>query len=1094
MSKTYFPSSKSNSCPVCDDTTGKCRTVVDSEIVLCMRTLDQFSAPTGWKFLGTTTGGYFAGKLAPIDGSTPQKTTLERRVEQDERAIKRAIERADLPSLTDRHNRLSAKSHTLTTAQNTDLLRRGLTQVEIDWCLSQGYLWAERNGYGIGAIDPVTELIVGGQIARDDRSPKYIWLLPGQTHLPETGQNPLSVWKSPDFDPTKPADIRFCEGFLHSLISALKSWRSDMQVVYIGAAGATFQDQTLARVLGALPDGTMTLYPDAGAVSNRGVMTSYQSLNKLICPTVESPQRLKVAWWGQLDKTHPDCDELDGTESIEILPFWQFQQKTRALVTTVVTQQYLEPIALPSSPGNLFVSSPTGTGKTEIVEDLISQFFTRYPDGLADLIGYRNGLLLQTVSRIASKGRVNTVHKFNMDLSSGGWNGANSLAYCLNSLDQRLDALHKAIDSGRKIFLVLDEVGFIVSHWLELMKSQPQTGLNFARLLRRIGEGHGFIAGLQANLRDTPIALIQELTRESFPLSIVRNEYQGEGWKTQIISTLSKKEQATNHDAGLNAAQTALEGVSQGSFTLITTSSQEWLERLDAAFHSQGFKLLRVDALTVAESSARATIAHQLIQQLFKEPREAIERAKTLGYHAIGITPTAETGVSIDGVNFDQIIEYAPVGTSEAALQRLARDRNNSTPRSIFATNRAADYRADVGSSAESILKKWALNSKQGFNAAQVLEVLNSEEQETYATEQDELLSILVRHAARSVVEGNNDRRELNLNIERRLLEDGHSVERLITEISSEFRDLWKIAKATIADRNCNLFAKSPVIPIDNAREVIRAGNATRERLYSAQKTIKLENYPGLDLDKLDLVQRLIFDNRGAVLSAITQTWMLKNPAVAQQIDRACWKGQIGRGIIWAPSLKREALKSQTLADTGILEILELEEYSETTPGVIELRSYCIQNHTQLRRICGYAAAFDESHSGIEMVSWVLRRLNYKQAVTRKFGARGEQVRFWRAIDLNEGDRTLVEAALHQKWDSLEPAHSNDSTIGSHDFSVINHIRKMMPTGLNLPPLPPENRIHPATYGLQIVSESDDSVTYEYIPTPEERLEWGLAS
>ena len=804
MSK-YLPTGKNNSCRVCGDVSGKCRTFADSPIVLCMNTTDQFSTPNGWRFLGTTTGSYFAGKLFPINDSSPRKTALERRVERDKRKAAAAIERANLLSLTDRHEILSNKPRTLTASQNADLVRRGLTQTEINDCLSRGWLWAEWGGYGIAAIDPVTGLIVGGQIAKDDRTPKYKWLLPGQTKLPETGQNPLPVWRSPNFDATKPAEIRFSEAFLKPLISALVAWRTNPQIIYIGTGGRTFQDRSLERVLGALPDSPMTLYPDAGAVLDCGVMQSYKNLAKLICPTVESPRRLEVAWWGQVDKTHPDCDELLGTEQITRLPFWQFQQKTRALVTTAVNSRYLDPVALPSLPGNLFVSSPTGTGKTEIVEDLISQFFTRYPDGIADLIGYRNGLLLQTVSRIASKGRVNTVHKFNMDLDSGGWNGANSLAYCLNSLDQRLNALHRAIDSGRKIFLVLDEVGFIVSHWLELMKSQPQTGLNFARLLRRIGEGHGFIAGLQANLRDTPIALIQELTEKNFPLSIVRNDYQGEGWNTKIISTLSKKGQTTNHDAGLNAAQTSLEGVKEGNFTLVTTSSQGWLEQLDTVFDGEGFKLLRVDALTVAESSSRATIGHQLIQQLFKEPKEAIERAKALGYHAIGITPTAETGISIDGTNFDQIIEYSPVGTPEATLQRLARDRNNSTPRSIFATNRAADYRADLGSSAESVLKKWDLNSRQGFNAARVLEVLNSEEQEIYVTEQDELLAILVRHAARSVVEGNNDRRELNLNIERRLLEDGHSVERLITEVTSAFRDLWKIAKATIADRNCNL-------------------------------------------------------------------------------------------------------------------------------------------------------------------------------------------------------------------------------------------------------------------------------------------------
>ena len=1081
MSK-FTPTRKSNSCPACGDVSGKCRTT-DSETVLCMETIDRFSTPNGWKFLGTTSGSYFAGKLVPINDDAPQKTALERRVERDARSAKRAIERANLPSLTGRHELLSNKPRILTASQNADLLRRGLTQAEIDWCLSQSYLWAERNGYGIGAIDPVTDLIVGGQIARDDRSPKYMWLLPGQTHLLETGQNPLAVWKSPDFDPKKPADIRFCEGFLHSLISALKSWRSDTQVVYVGAAGANFQDRALARVLGALPDGPMTLYPDAGAVSNRAVMQSYQNLAKLICPTVESTRKLGVAWWGQLDKTHPDCDELDGTESVEILPFWRFGQKTRALVTTVVNQRYLEPIALQSAPGNLFVSSPTGTGKTEIVEDLISQFFTRYPDGIADLIGYRNGLLLQTVSRIASKGRVNTVHKFNMDLNSGGWNGANSLAYCLNSLDQRLDALHGAIDLGRKIFLVLDEVGFIVSHWLELMKSQPQTGLNFARLLRRIGEGHGFIAGLQANLRDTPIDLIAKLTGESFPLSIVRNDYQGRGWDVKMVSVVNDRGGPVSTHAGIGAAQAAFDSAAS-KFTFITTSSQKWLERLDTVFSDTSLKLLRVDSHTVAAArlAQPPTPEQALIRELFKNPKRAIERARSMGYNAIGITPTAETGVSIDGTHFDQIIEYAASGTSEAVLQRLARDRNNSTPRLVFTTDRAADYRADIGTDADQILHRWNLNLKQGFNAARVFESLDSEHQAMHGAEPDELIKILSRYAAKAIAAQNGDRRELRCNIEARLLADGHEIARSEMAIDDAFKKIWTASLKTIECKKIEIYSTAPVISIDTAREILRR-EGTREEIYSAQKTVTLENYPGLDLNDLQLVERLIFERRGAALSAITQAWMVKNPAVAQAIDRACWKGHLSRGIVWAPSVKRESLKSQTLRDIGILEILALDEYAETTPEIVAFRSKCIQNNVQLRRICGYAAAFDESHSGIEMVGWILRRLNYKQGVTRKFGARGEQVRFWRAIDLNEGDRTLVEAALHQKWDSLEPAHSNNSRIGSHDFSVINHTRKIVTTDLNSPPIEVENA------GInEVIYE------FEYVPSADEIAEWGIAS
>ncbi len=1067
MSNQLLRTKKTNPCPICANVSGKCRIHADSPIVLCGN-LGDGDAPIGYRYVKPSSGIW--NIFAPDTQSDDWQTRLEARVERD----RNAIELSPL-SLKSRHALLSAKTHTLTPNQNSDLLRRGLTQSEIDLCLSNGWFWQERDGYGIGAIDPVTGLTVGGQLARDDRDPKYLWLLPGQTHLPETGQNPLAVWVSPQFDRTKPYTIHFCEGFLKPLVSTLKSWRSDPQQIWIGAAGGQFQDAALARILAEFPDATSTtLYPDGGAVLNPNVMHGYRSLS-LAVPS------LQIAWWGQWLKSDPDCDELTGNEQIFSLDWKTFSELPKMGDRRSLNEKYLPKIKLPSA-GFLAVSSPTGSGKTEIVEDLLFQFFQRHPDGIADAIGYRNNLLIQTTKRIQGGGRLTTVHKHQMDRDSGGWSGSTSLAYCLNSLDQRLERLHQAIDAGQMVLILLDEVGFIVSHWLDLMKSQPKTGLNFARLLRRIGEGHGYIIGLQANLTTLPIDLLREITGHKFPLTLIENQFQGEPWRVTMRSSLSKKLIPSNNLSGLGAAQTIFDSVRDGKFCLITTSGREWLERLDTVLLGQGFKLLRVDRFTVAaaqNAGLDATPDQKIILDLRENPKRAIENARKLGYSAIGLTPTCETGISIDGINFDFIIDYAPAGTSEAVLQRLARDRNNSTPRIVFATDRAADYRADINSDPDRILKSWRLNSAQGFNVARVADSLTPDEK-IALTSTDELLEILANYAAIDLARSNSDRGALNENIFDRLTAAGHHVDRDMMEISADFRELWKTAGITIADRNHQMFAQAAVITPDEANETMRSGSGTREQIYSAQKTITLENYPTLDLDDSDLVGRLIFDRRGAALAAYTQFWMLKNPAVAQQIDRACWKSQLGRGIIWAPSLKREALKSQTFVDTGILDIIALDEYSENTPEVQTVRSRCIQNRHQLRRVCGYAAAFDESHSGIEMVGWILRRMEFKQVVSRKIGRRGEQIRFWKTIDKNLGDRNLVEAALAVKWETIEPIQNAGSTTRSHDFSMMNPDRKIVTTGLSDP--------------LKNIEFEAEIYEFTYIPTPEEIMEWGIAS
>jgi len=212
-------------------------------------------------------------------------------------------------SLQERHEILSKRSRTLTAAQNADLLRRGFFQFEIDGCLDRGWLWKERGGYGIAAIDPRTGLTVGAQLAKDDRKPKYPWLLRGQTHLLETGQNPLACWISPDFDYSKSPKVHLCEGFLKSLLAAIKAWRHDPQIIFVGAAGHSFGEQALLRVLDALGDcDSVTLCPDGGSVKNKGIVNNYL---KALGFAQSWGFSTSILWWEQSEKAKNDVDEID---------------------------------------------------------------------------------------------------------------------------------------------------------------------------------------------------------------------------------------------------------------------------------------------------------------------------------------------------------------------------------------------------------------------------------------------------------------------------------------------------------------------------------------------------------------------------------------------------------------------------------------------------------------------------------------------------------------------------------------------------------------------------------------------------------------
>ena len=730
----------------------------------------------------------------------------------------------------------------------------------------------------------------------------------------------------------------------------------------------------------------------------------------------------------------------------------EFWQQTH-LPTQNFAQRYLPTIPLPA-PGLTAVSSATGTGKTENVEDFLNQFFERHPDGIADLIGYRNGLLIQTCERINEKTRVTITHKHAMDSGSGGFLGAPSLAYCLNSLDQRIDTLNRVIDQGRMVLIGLDEVDFVLAHWLEMMKSQPQTGLNFAHLLRRIGEGHGYIVALQAGLTGLPIDFLQAITGPIFPLSLIENAWRGDPWDVTMVSPLSQQGKPTNSLASLGAAQRVIESIRAGEFPLITTSGQGWLEALELCLQGENFRLLRIDSDTVAaarQAGKNRTREQSIILEFFDKPKTATRRARRAGYNAVGLSPTGETGISIDGAPFDRVIELATAHTSEQSLQRLARERNNGIPREIFAADRSANYRGE-SLSPDQIAKNWKINLQEGFTAAAVRETLTPDLVEKYDRQTGELLQIMLDFAAKYQARRHVDMCRLNANIEARLTRAGHYVERATMTIDENFRAQWRAAKRAIDQRKPELFAIRPTIPLAEAHEILRSGTGTREENYSAQKTILSERYPGLDLNDVDLASRLVFERRGAALAAYTQTWLLKNPDVARAIDQESWQTHLGRGIVWAPAIKREALKCQTIADTGFMAILALAEYSETTPKIVDFRQRCLENKYVLRQVFGYASAFDEAHTGIEMVGWFARRLGLKQQRVRRVGSRSDQVWIWKIVDSNPDDRAAVEAALNLKWGISEPAQSGDFANGRSDFSINNLTQKIGSTGSEPPP------------------------------------------
>jgi hypothetical protein len=396
-------------CPICNGEHKSCKQ--NGELIHCR---SHSEPPQGYDFVGEDKIG-FAMYAPARDKSQPydheasrakRETRLAKQARQREQALKA------LPSLEERDRKIKSYPQKLNNAHNADLIRRGLTQDEINFATSNHWLFGGlQGGYGIAAYDSISGLLCGAQRANDDRTKKYTWgVFTGQNPLRETGENPLFVWVSPDFDNSKPYEKKYCEGALKSLIRALLEWRTNPQIIVIGAAGGRFIGETgkgLERVLSAYPDATShTFLPDADS----------QNVTKLNLPSAygglaEALPQVKFADWGHWQQTKEgggkDCDETYNTDAFngyvlrspqdwlsffdEIRKEKEFEEKLniarqRLEVSDKLTHDIeithdefkaLTPDTIKALTGNardIAINAFTGAGKTELAAKIIANY------------------------------------------------------------------------------------------------------------------------------------------------------------------------------------------------------------------------------------------------------------------------------------------------------------------------------------------------------------------------------------------------------------------------------------------------------------------------------------------------------------------------------------------------------------------------------------------------------------------------------------------------------------------------------------------------------------------------------------------------
>ncbi|NJM56337.1 MAG: hypothetical protein HC857_01160 [Synechococcales cyanobacterium RU_4_20] len=332
----FAPTKKSNPCPVCGDTSGKCRTT-EGDLVLCM-TLE---SAAGWRSLGATKDGTWF-KFVPDSGETsPQQREQQRRDREAIKAERAALERqrrADaMPAeLRDRHYRRLLDQLSLHPSDRADLEKRGFSAEAIrsigfrsvdqwqrlDFELPHSLPGVSLDGRSLNASTPgylcpirdAVGLIAGFQVRAREASDggKYRWLSSntkkrpdGPTpHSAEFGELPLSVYPGG-------AGVALVEGTGPK--PALAAERLNTNV--IGAAGGQWaaSPETLKDAIAKLGGGIISLYLDAGDTGKPQVMRRWLGIVELL----ERWGHEVRVWIPEGDR---DIDEVATAEDLKLVP------------------------------------------------------------------------------------------------------------------------------------------------------------------------------------------------------------------------------------------------------------------------------------------------------------------------------------------------------------------------------------------------------------------------------------------------------------------------------------------------------------------------------------------------------------------------------------------------------------------------------------------------------------------------------------------------------------------------------------------------------------------------------------------------------
>ena len=716
-----------------------------------------------------------------------------------------------------------------------------------------------------------------------------------------------------------------------------------------------------------------------------------------------------AVWDPKNGKGIDDIHARKGREyALEILdnaiPFdtWEGKNKRDISDITDVTlnQQFLtlQDLKIPDNAQLICIKSGKGTGKTEVLKAIADQ---ASKEGIAVLpIGHRVKLLSELCQRLG------------IDYRTDKSDTKSYLGYalCFNSLHSQANPPFKP-ENWHGAYIFLDEIeqslNYLLNSDLDGMRRHRVSILeSFRDLLREAIAGGGKIILCDAYLTKRSITFIQKLLGIPVESWIVQNTYIRETPRSLAVYESKAKMLAALLD---HIHKGGRPYIITGSQTAASKTSSKNLQTIISQHCPDRFPLA-IDSETTSDPNHEAYRIEDNLRNLLRIDIPIV-------------SPILETGVSIEGSDFDSVWYFpSQAQTVDGVCQFVDRYRAN-VPRHLCAPKTHTNFTGNGSLNARDLLRGEKRKASAIFRELSDLDHISLYEGESAA---------LVTAWAEYAIERNSDAWRFDDAIVDRLIEEGYQ---LVNPDDPGETDTDDAALMMTLVRDESLETEREAIadavnPTDTELETLRnQSDRTADQRYQLRKGQLCRRYLTENITTTDIKR----DSEGW-FSELTLHYYLttgKPFLKAREQKRIDRLGEKSDGRVFLPDFAKSLIPTLL-----VLEFLKIPEFFDcdrtlTNDDLREWYETLVIPYKKDIRTC-LGITIGENDTPIRFLQRVLGKLGLKLSCCGRLGSRGDRRRVYRLAGLNLDGRNEI----FSRWLDRDIESVSIDFIYDHNQSV----------------------------------------------------------